>query len=111
MKYDEEIAFRVRELMLPFGDDIQEKKMFGGLSFLYKGKMTVGVVADNLAVRIVAEKINAYLVQDAVRPMDFTGKPLKEFVYVSADGFAKDEELKGWVNLGIEHAKRKLGED
>jgi len=79
--------------------------MFGGLSFLYKGKMSVGVIKDDLVVRIVASKIEKELEKHNIRPMDFTKRPMKEFVYVDVENF---KNLPYWINLGIEHAKSKL---
>ncbi|MGI9547608.1 MAG: TfoX/Sxy family protein [Flavobacteriaceae bacterium] len=88
--------------------DIQLKKMFGGLAFLYRGKMTVGIIKDELAVRVVSERMKEVLEREEVRRMDFTKKPMKEFIYVSPVGFQNEEELMYWIELGLEHAKRKL---
>ena len=82
--------------------------MFGGLSFLYKDKMTVGIIKDDLAVRIVASKMDAELVKKEVRPMDFTKRSMKEFVYVSQGGFKTESQLLHYIELGLEHAKSKL---
>ncbi len=70
--------------------------------------MTVGVIKNDLMVRIIDSKIDDELKKEFVRPMDFTGKPMKEFVYVSIDGFKTEEELQYWIELGFEHAKYKL---
>ena len=59
MAYNEHLAHRIREQLHFFSEDFTEKKMFGGLSFLYKGKMTVGIVKEELAVRIVSTKIDS----------------------------------------------------
>ena len=82
--------------------------MFGGLAFLYKGKMTVGIVKNDLMVRVPADKMDDILNKTHVRPMDFTSKPLKEFVYVSKEGSVNEEQLQHWIELGLEHAKNKL---
>ncbi|MEO9965824.1 MAG: TfoX/Sxy family protein [Reichenbachiella sp.] len=108
MAYNEELASRIKQHLLPFGGDITEKKMFGGLCYLYKGKMSVGIVKDELCVRVISPKDQEELKRDHVRPMDFTGKPMKEFVFVSAEGFLSEPDLAHWVNLGIEHAESKL---
>ena len=52
--------------------------------------------------------MEAVLQQDHVRPMDFTGKPMKEFIFVSPEGFKTEEQLQSWIELGLEHAKSKL---
>jgi TfoX/Sxy family transcriptional regulator of competence genes len=87
---------------------ITEKKMFGGLAFLLQGRMTVGIIKDELMVRIIQEKMDGILKIPAVRPMDFTNKPMKEFIFVSPEGFRTNEQLQYWTELGIEHARRKL---
>lgn len=88
--------------------NIQSKKMFGGLAILYRGKMTVGIIKNELIVRVVSEKMDEILSRGETRPMDFTNKPMKEFVYVSPEGFKNEEQLLYWLELGLEHAKRKL---
>ena len=89
-------------------DNIVLKKMFGGLAYLYKGKMTVGIIQEELAVRVVGEKMEDVLKMPEVRPMDFTKKPMKEFIYVSPEGFRTEQQLQYWIELGLEHAKRKI---
>ena len=112
MPYNEELANRVQLALKLFPEsireDFQEKKMFGGLAFLFKGKMTVGIIKNDLMVRVPADKMNALLSKNYVRPMDFTNRPLKEFIYVSKEGFKTEEQLQRWIELGLEHAMRKL---
>ena len=105
MPYNENLANHIREHLLIYQDDIIEKKMFGGLSFLFKGKMSVGVVGNDLAVRVVPSKIDKELEKHNVRPMDFTNKPMKEFIYVEISDM---KSLPYWIDLGIEHAKSNL---
>lgn len=112
MAYNEELANRVQLVLKLFPksilEDFQEKKMFGGLAFLYKGKMTVGVIKNDLMVRVLADKMKDVLSKKHARPMDFTSRPLKEFIYVSEEGFKTEEQLQRWIELGLEHAKFKL---
>lgn len=105
MSFSPEIAFRIRSLLKSFPEDFEEKKMFGGLSFLYQGKMTVGIIKEELAVRVLSDKMEQALKNPYVRPMNFTKRPLKEFVFVSESGFHTEEQLSKWVELGVEHAK------
>lgn len=105
MPYNDQLAQHVNHYLTDFLTDIEEKKMFGGLCFLYKGKMSVGIIKDELVVRVLASKMNLELEKHNVRPMDFTKKPMKEFVYVTIDDI---KEIPYWINLGIEHAKTKL---
>ena len=82
--------------------------MFGGLAIMYKGKMTVGIVKNDLMVRVLGSKMDVILHIDTVRPMEFTNRPMKEFIYVSSKGFETEEQLQHWIELGIEHAQNKL---
>lgn len=112
MPFDQELAKRIRVALQSFPLEVQEhfneKKMFGGLAYLYKGKMTVGVVKTDLMVRVVNTKMSTALQLEHVRPMDFTKRPMKEFVYVSQEGIMTEEQLQQWIELGLEHAKNKL---
>ena len=106
MAYSELLAQQIRECIVPFQENIVEKKMFGGLCFLYNNKMSVGIVKDELMVRIVSEKYEKILENDSARAMDFNGKVMKDFVFVNENGFQTNENLMEWVDLGIEHATR-----
>lgn len=108
MPFSNQLANRIREQLKLFPEEFEEKRMFGGVTFLYKGKMTVGIVKENLAVRIIADKMEKELEKTNVRPMDFTKRPMKEFVYVSKEGIKTETELLHYIELGLEHAKSKL---
>ena len=108
MAFNDQLAERIREQLKLFPNEFTEKRMFGGLSFLYQGKMTIGIVKEELAVRIIADKMEDELAKTNVRPMDFTKRPMKEFVYVSQEGIKTETELLHYIELGLEHAKSKL---
>lgn len=108
MAFNQQLANRIREQLKLFPEEFSEKRMFGGLSFLFKGKMTIGIVKEDLAVRITADKMEAELAKKHVRPMDFTKRPMKEFVFVSQDGIKTETELLHYIELGLQHAKSKL---
>jgi hypothetical protein len=103
MAFNEALAGRVRKA-LKGRRKLQEKKMFGGLAFLLHGNMCCGVVGDELMVRVGPESYEKAMSARHVRPMDFTGKPLRGFVYVTPPGIAGDRSLKAWVTRGAEFA-------
>ena len=82
MTTSEELVKRLQLATLPWAAYMTEKRMFGGHCFLFKGKMCVGETKERLMVRVVPEKMAEALAQPHVRPMDFTGKPMKEFIFV-----------------------------
>ena len=100
----EDIVCRIRAAVLPWASHMKEKRMFGGTCFLYKGKMCVGETKGRLMARVISEKMDHAMTNEHVLPMDFTGKPMKEFIFVSHEGFNTEEKLQAWVELGIEHA-------
>lgn len=103
----ENIVRRIRAALVPWQADISEKRMFGGSCFLYKGKMCVGETKGRLMVRVLSEKMNDARSHPCVSPMDFTGTPMKEFIFVSEEGFTTEVQLQQWIELGIEHAQTK----
>ena len=104
MAYDEQLAERVRQV-LGNQDGIRERKMFGGLAFMLHGNMSVGVINDELMVRVGPDRHQEALEKPHARPMDFTGRPMKGFVFVPQEGIAADADLQHWVQLGVEFAE------
>ena len=109
MAYDEKLAQRIRQA---FGtrNDVTERKMFGGLTFLCGGRMCCGIVGGDLMVRVAENELDELLRGRHVRPMDFTGRPLAGFLYVSPPGFRTDTALRGWLSRGVRVAIRKATE-
>jgi TfoX/Sxy family transcriptional regulator of competence genes len=103
MAYDEDLADRAREVM-PADAEVTERKMFGGLAFLLEGHMFAGVVGSELMVRIGAEAAQRALELDHVREMDFTGRPMKNMVFVQPAGL-DGPALERWVTEAADYAR------
>jgi hypothetical protein len=101
--YDEGLADRVRAVL---GEDprLHEQKMFGGLAFMISGNMCVGILGDDLMVRVGRDAYDAALARPHAREMDFTGKPMRGIVFVSAAGTATHADLEAWVDRGLDFA-------
>ena len=78
------------------------KRCSAGLAFMVRGNMCCGVIGEELMVRVGPEGYETALTQPHARKMDFTGKPLKGFVYVESDGFDSDDDLQAWVDRALE---------
>lgn len=96
MAYDEALANRVRNALDADGD-VTEKKMFGGIAFLHRGLMFVGVSGDKLMARVGRESYQESLARQHVREMDFTGKPMQGYVYIEPLGIKDEEQLRFWL--------------
>jgi TfoX/Sxy family transcriptional regulator of competence genes len=103
MAYDEGLAERIRGVLAD-RHDVSEKKMFGGIAFMVRGHMSVGIVKDDLMVRVGLEEYDDLVRQPHARPMDFTGRPMKGFVYVASAGLEGDADLERWVERGVAYA-------
>ncbi len=103
MAYNEQLAARVRNA-LAARPGISERKMFGGISFMLRGKMCCGVVKDDLLIRIDPEHFEQALAQPHARPMDFTGRIMRGFVYVGPGGYAADAALSSWLQRAADFA-------
>jgi TfoX/Sxy family transcriptional regulator of competence genes len=100
MAYDETLAERIRAI-LAARDDVREQKMFGGIAFMVAGNMCCGVIRDDLMVRLGEERADAALDEPHTRPMDFTGRPMKNLIYVGPVGTADDAALRGWIDRAL----------
>ncbi len=98
--YNEETADRMKKLMRKH-KGIKDKKMFGGVSFLLNGKMFCGLIKDDIVVRINPDDQHL-LKKRGVRLMDFTGKPMKGFIYVNPSGYKTDKILYEWMKTGMD---------
>ena len=84
MAYNEKLADRVREMITLTHRITEEKKMFGGLCFMVNDKMCVGVEKERLMVRLDPERTEEVMEKEGCKPMDFTGKIMKGYVFVDA---------------------------
>jgi TfoX/Sxy family transcriptional regulator of competence genes len=98
--YDERLAERIRSI-LAGAASFDEKKMFGGVAFLKDGKMFCGIVKDDLMVRVGAEQHELALALPHARPMDFTGRPMKGYVFVAPAGCRTYTTLGKWIYRGV----------
>jgi hypothetical protein len=96
MAHSEQLADRVRALLAD-RDDVAERPMFGGLTFMVVGHMCCGVHGDELIVRLHPDDEDAALARPHARPMDFTARPMRGFVTVAPDGL-KGPALRRWVS-------------
>ncbi len=103
MAYDEQLADRLRTMIRQKNTPFVEKKMMGGLCIMIDDKMCVGVVKDQLMARIDPDVYEDVLNQRGSREMDFTGRPMKGFLFIQPEGIDMDDDLEYWVDLCLEY--------
>jgi TfoX/Sxy family transcriptional regulator of competence genes len=104
MAYDEGLADRVRHTVASL-TDVAEIKMFGGLCFTLRGNMFAGIVGDELMVRVDPNRHDELVSRAHARPMDFTGRPMKGFLYISATGIRDARALQRWIGTTLEYVE------
>jgi TfoX/Sxy family transcriptional regulator of competence genes len=105
MAYNEKLANMTRELIAETQKNVEEKAMFGGLCFMVNDKMCVGVEKERLMVRLDPAKYDEVMEKDGCKPMDFTGKVMKGYVFVDAGVLNTKKKLEYWVKLALEYNK------
>jgi TfoX/Sxy family transcriptional regulator of competence genes len=106
MAYDETLADRVRAELTRQGVQFVEKRMMGGLCLMVAGKMCLGILGDRLMVRLDPAIYEEALTRPGCGPMDFTGRPMRGFVFVTSEGMKTNRALKRWIDLALEFNPR-----
>jgi len=81
--------------------------MFGGICFMVRGHMCCGVTDASLMVRLDPAEADALADEPHVRPMDFTGRPMRGFLFVDAEGLTSPTALRRWVERTTRYAESK----
>jgi len=101
MAFNENIANKIREALQEM-PNIYEKNMFGGLCFMVNEKMCMGVIKDEMMCRIDPKHEETVLELNGCRLMDFTGKPMRGYIFVSEEGMKTKKDFEYWLNLCLE---------
>jgi hypothetical protein len=89
--------------------------MFGGVCYLDRGNMFIGIMGSGgkagpgavggLMVRVAKQDHAAMVKKPGVKPMMFTGKPMLGFLAVSPEAFKTEAKLKYWIGQGLAYTK------
>ena len=100
MAFDQDLVLRVRRL-LSEAPGFAERRMFGGICFLLNGRMSAGVLGDDLIVRVAPDEYEAALRAPGARPMDFTGRPMRGFLMVGPRGYKARADMSAWLARSV----------
>lgn len=105
MAYNEKLANLTREIIAMTHKNVTEKAMFGGLCFMVNDKMCVGVEKERLMIRLDPAIYDQVMEKEGCRPMDFTGRIMKGYVFVDAAVLTTKKKLDYWIQLALEYNK------
>ena len=101
MAYDTKLADKVREALVHL-PGVEEKEMFRGVCFMVDGKMCVCVSGNELLCRIGADAMETALEENGTRQMVMQGRPSKDFIFVSEEGFQHPKDFDHWIKLALD---------
>jgi len=108
MAYDKYLAERINRILQEKYIPFFTKNMMGGLCYMMDDKMLCGLMFNKkhnmelLMARIGESAYDNAMKKNGCMPMDFTGRPMKGYVFVAPTGFDTDEDLGYWLNLCID---------
>jgi TfoX/Sxy family transcriptional regulator of competence genes len=103
--YDEDLADRICELVA--GEpDVSERRMFGGLAFLVRGRMSIAASGQGgLMVRVDPEDTDEFLAKPHAQPFVMRGRAMQGWLRVDAEGVRTKRQLEPWVRRGVAYAR------
>ena len=113
MAYDEHLGERINEILKTKNVSFNSKKMMGGLIFMVNEKMTCGIHIDKkygdslLMAKIGMEAYEEEIKKEVCLPMDFTGRPMKGYIFITPNGFDLDADLEYWIDKALDFNKIK----
>ena len=108
MAYDEHLADRIKHILKSKNVAFYDKRMMGGLIFMVNQNMCCGIHIDKklgdslLMAKIGTIQYEKEIVKDVCLPMDFTGRPMKGFIFITPKGFDMDTDLEYWINKAVD---------
>jgi TfoX/Sxy family transcriptional regulator of competence genes len=103
--YDEDLADRIRELLIGQAA-LTEQKMFGGLAFLIGGNMAVAASGEGgLLVRVDPAESDRLVTSSPAEPMVMRGRPMPGWLRVGTDAVRTKRQLTKWVDTGVSYAR------
>src|ERR1051325_807379 len=105
MAYNEQLADRIREALIE-RNDVEEKKMFRGVTFMVDGKMCISVSGQDMMCRIDPALHDTLVEKNGCRSVMMKGREYKGYIYVSEEGIKSKKEFDEWVNLCLDFNKR-----
>ena len=105
MAYNEQLTNRVRAALAAI-PNVEEKKMFSGITFMVNGKMCISVGNDRIMCRVDPAIHDDVVVRKGSRTVQMKGRDYRGYIYVSEEGIKTKKDFDFWINLSLEFNKK-----
>lgn len=106
MAYDHELAERIRRLFHELGQDVVERKMFGGVAFMVNDRMAAVVSSRGGLMVHVADSMAEELVGSTPATVaEMRGRAMTGWLRITSDHVSTQRALKPWVRRAVAHAE------
>jgi TfoX/Sxy family transcriptional regulator of competence genes len=105
MAYNIELADRVRESLAQV-PNVEEKKMFRGVTFMVNDKMCVTVGDNEIMCRIDPELQPELIKKKGCNVMVMKGREYKGYILVDGNTIPMQQDLHYWISLALDFNKR-----
>ena len=105
MAYSSMLAERIKNRLASL-NNVEEKEMMGGLTFMVNGKMCIGIIGNEMMCRIDPDLQEEALRKKGCRLMDFTGRPMKGYVMANAEAMRREVDFEYWIGLCLAFNKK-----
>lgn len=102
MPFDQALAARVKEA-LGRAPRVEEKRMFGGIAFMVRGKLCVTVGKERIMCRIDPGIHEAALERKGSETVVMNGRQLRGYVRVDAEAVKTKRALDYWIGLALDY--------
>ncbi len=97
MAYDEYLQERIERILNDQAVQYEAKKMMGGLCYMVDDKMCFGIVKGDFMARVGTDQYDILTEREGARPMDFTKRPMKGYLFVAPEGVDREDDLEFWI--------------
>ncbi len=108
MSGDDGLRERV-EAALAGAPDVEPRRMFGGVTFMVRGKMCISVGKGRLMCRIDPAIHDKAVAREGCRTVFMKGRAYRGYVYVDAHAVRTTLQLDYWIGLALVYNKAAHG--
>ena len=102
MAFNEYLEERINLILNEKHVQFESRKMMGGLCYMIDDKMCIGIIKEDLMARVGVDAYDELVKREGARPMDFTKRPMKGYVYVAPEGIDFDSDLEFWIQKALD---------